>query len=255
MSDQKQIDDLKKYIQAAEASLESAKKALYDLTGEEISSGPQVPSNLQVAADGKVIEGIFNGENMIGPEGKIFSVPANYASKSKLVEGDKMKLTVAEDGSFIFKQIGPVERKKLVGNLSFEDNMYHVMADGKKYSLLHASVTFHKAQPGDKVTIVVPSHGDSVWAAFENVIHDVAPTAPDPADVIDLGLPNEKPEPEPVPPLAPPAAPIESAPSVVLDSPSPFQEPEVASTAPPAAPAPFPDDNAGANSELNDLDI
>jgi hypothetical protein len=257
VSDQKQIDELKKYIQDAETSLEAAKKALSTITGEDFGSisTPQVPSNLQVAADGKVIEGIFNGENMIGPEGKVFSVPANYASKSKLVEGDKMKLTVAEDGSFIFKQIGPVDRKKLVGTLAFEDNMYHVEAEGKKYSLLHASVTFHKAQPGDKVTIVVPSHGDSVWAAFENVIHDVAPTAaePDPADTLNLDIPNEKPVPE----LEIVGA--SDAPTPVPEPAAPFPtdlpvEPPVSAEAPetPATPAPSTDVDPA---DLPDLEI
>ena len=59
---------------------------------------------------GKIIEGQFDGQNMIGPDGKVYPVPANYASKSKLVEGDTLKLTIAQDGSFIYKQIGPVER-------------------------------------------------------------------------------------------------------------------------------------------------
>lgn len=233
VSDKKQIEELKKYIKNAEESLESAKKALADITGEEIpeksSSNTKTPPSLKVTPDGKIIEGIFNGENMIGPEEKVFSVPANYASKSKLVEGDKLKLTVAEDGSFIFKQIGPVERKKLVGDLSFEDNAYYVKAEGKKYSLLYATVTFHKAKPGDKVTIVVPANTDSNWAALENIIHDVAPKGPDPEDTIDLGLPSEKTEEPPVlvaetapiPPPSPPAQP----PATTVPFPTPEPNP------------------------------
>ena len=31
---------------------------------------------------------------MIGPDGKNYPVPANYASKSKLIEGDILKLTI-----------------------------------------------------------------------------------------------------------------------------------------------------------------
>ena len=67
---------------------------------------------------GKIIEGQFDGQNMIGPDGKVYPVPANYASKSKLVEGDTLKLTIAQDGSFIYKQIGPVERKKIIAKIS-----------------------------------------------------------------------------------------------------------------------------------------
>lgn len=176
----KEIEELKKFIATAEESLESAKNALTKLTGEDILKAKKgfKPSSgaiagLNVSESGTIIEGIFDGENMVGPEEKIYPVPANYASKSKLVEGDKLKLTVAEDGSFIFKQIGPTERKKLIGTLSFDDNMFHVLAEGKTYSVLYASVTYFKAKVGDRVTIVVPDEGVSEWGALENIIHDV----------------------------------------------------------------------------------
>ena len=48
------------------------------------------------ARAGRVIEGVFDGENMIGPDGKQYSVPANYASKSKLVEGDILKMKISD---------------------------------------------------------------------------------------------------------------------------------------------------------------
>ncbi|MBA4320115.1 MAG: hypothetical protein C0412_17080, partial [Flavobacterium sp.] len=56
----------------------------------------------EAADKGKVIEGVFDGENMIGPDGKQYSVPSNYASKSKLVEGDILKLTITSRGNFIY---------------------------------------------------------------------------------------------------------------------------------------------------------
>lgn len=183
MDQDKQIENLKRYIASAEESLEAAKKALSELTGQEYSStGPKTDkskfANLRVLESGTVIEGIFDGENMVGPEEKVYPVPANYASKSKLIEGDKLKLTIAEDGSFIFKQIGPIERKKIVGVLNFENNAYHVLAEGKSYNVLYASVSYFKAKPGDRVTIVTPGHGESKWAALENIIHDVEPSEP-----------------------------------------------------------------------------
>lgn len=175
----KQIEDLRKYISSAEESLEAAKKALSDLTGEDYGALETIRANKDFMAayrapeGGQVIEGFFDGENMVGPEEKVYPVPANYASKSKLVEGDRLKLTIADDGSFIFKQIGPVERKKIVGTLAFENNGYHVLAEGKNYNILYASVTYFKAKPGDKVTIVIPGSAPSDWAALENIIHDV----------------------------------------------------------------------------------
>lgn len=124
-----------------------------------------------VMSTGKIIEGVFDGQNMMGPDGKKYPVPANYASKSKLIEGDVLKLTIADDGSFIYKQIGPVERVKKLGTLTQTENgEYRVLADGKSYRVLLASLTYFKAEPGDQVTIVVPQHQDTEWAAVENVI-------------------------------------------------------------------------------------
>jgi DNA-directed RNA polymerase subunit H (RpoH/RPB5) len=119
---------------------------------------------------GKIIEGQFDGQNMIGPDGKVYPVPANYASKSKLVEGDTLKLTIADDGSFIYKQIGPVERKKIIAKMALENGQYIAVVGDKHYRVLYASVTYFKAQPGDEVTIVVPAEGEVTWAAIEAVI-------------------------------------------------------------------------------------
>ena len=58
----------------------------------------------------RIVEGVFDGQGMVGPDGKQYSVPANYASKSKLVEGDILKLTITPRGSFIYKQIEPIEQ-------------------------------------------------------------------------------------------------------------------------------------------------
>jgi DNA-directed RNA polymerase subunit H (RpoH/RPB5) len=122
---------------------------------------------------GKIIEGQFDGQNMIGPDGKVYPVPANYASKSKLVEGDTLKLTIADDGSFIYKQIGPVERKKVIAKMSLENGQYVALVGDKHYKVLYASVTYFKAQPGDELTIVVPANTDATWAAIEALISTV----------------------------------------------------------------------------------
>lgn len=164
-------------IESAEKSLRTAKQLLID-----VSSGKEIPQQayerfaekaqvLSMSEGGKVVEGVFDGQNMIGPEGKQYPVPANYASKSKLVEGDVLKLTIAEDGSFIYKQIGPVERKKVMGILlQDEKGDYRVIAEGKTYRVLLASITYFKAEAADEITVVVPEGVESQWAAVENVI-------------------------------------------------------------------------------------
>jgi hypothetical protein len=119
----------------------------------------------------KVIEGLFNGEKMVGPDGKQYDVPVNYASKSKLVEGDELKLTITANGTFVYKQIRPVERERQVCNLEQDDELnYYAVADGTRWKLLTASVTYFKGQSGDEVIILVPKGAKSKWAAVENVI-------------------------------------------------------------------------------------
>jgi hypothetical protein len=105
---------------------------------------------------------------MIGPDGKEYPVPANYASKSKLVEGDILKLNITDEGTFIFKQIGPVERKQIIGTLVQHDGVYYVEASGSEYRILLASVTFFHLSIADQVTIIVPSDNpNATWAAVE----------------------------------------------------------------------------------------
>jgi hypothetical protein len=162
-------------IEAAEKNIQSAKHLLREMAGGTVSKSStnflEKASGLDVSQGGKIVEGVFDGQNMIGPDSKQYPVPANYASKSKLVEGDVLKLTIADDGSFIYKQIGPVERRKLIGVLMQDENGdYKVIADGKTFRVLLASLTYFKAQGGDEVTIVVPNEGDTQWAAVENVI-------------------------------------------------------------------------------------
>lgn len=122
--------------------------------------------------EARVIEGVFDGQNMIGPDGKQYSVPANYASKSKLVEGDILKLTIQFNGTFVYKQIGPGERERLKGILikDEESGEFLVLADAKKYKVLLASITYFKGQEGDEVAILVPKEKNSTWAAVENLI-------------------------------------------------------------------------------------
>jgi len=127
--------------------------------------------DLEVIGSERIIEGVFDGEKMIGNDGQEFAVPANYASKSKLVEGDILKLTINQHGDFLYKQIGPVERKKIVSVIGLDKNGdYFAVADKKKWKILPASVTYFKGQPGDEAIILVPKDAVSKWAAVENIV-------------------------------------------------------------------------------------
>jgi len=164
---EKQIKRLRSLISEAETNLSAAKELLISILGdgESISA----PSDSVISSpDGKIIEGIFDGQIMIGPDGKNYPVPANYASKSKLVEGDIMKLTITDDGKFLYKQIGPVERKTVIGTLTQHDDKYFVEVGSKEYQILYASVTYFHLKNGSQVSVTIPANNDdATWAAVE----------------------------------------------------------------------------------------
>lgn len=218
------IQALREMIYSSEKSLQSAKAMLLQLEGKKKVGRKK---KLEDDGDGRIIEGTFDGQIMLGTDGKQYPVPANYASKSKLVEGDMLKLTITSDGSFIYKQIGPIERTRLIGVVNQdEDGNYFITADGQPYRVLLASITYFKVEPGDEVTIVTSRDIESDWASIENVIqkssamrnfaaknpkkkdihkedieeHDMqAQKEPEPELITEPALQSEKqPEPEPI---------------------------------------------------------
>lgn len=176
MLDENKLDQIKQMIATAEDAIRSAKqmleKSLEKPTVESAGYSAKTEEIEKISNEGRIIEGVFDGLNLIGPEGKQYNVPANYASKSKLVEGDILKLTIADDGSFVYKQIGPVERKRLVGMLTQDEvtDEFRVLANGKSYKVLLASITYFKGEVGDEVVILVPKDKSSTWAAVENIV-------------------------------------------------------------------------------------
>lgn len=176
MSQASKLALIKELLDTTESNLRSAKQLLMELTGEKSSSknvynaiAASLPDSSQDGED-KIIEGVFNGEYMTDKNGKDYPVPANYASKSKLIPGDVLKLTIKEDGGFVYKQIGPIDRKRVIGVLTYEDGQYKVIANGQAYKVLLASVTYFKGNVGDQITLIVPEKVDSEWGAIEHVL-------------------------------------------------------------------------------------
>lgn len=121
---------------------------------------------------GRVLTGVFDGQNMIGDDGKEYTVPPNYASKSKLLEGDTLKLIIEREGRFIYKQIQPVDRKRITATLDYDilKNQYIAVSGERVWRLLMAAVTYFKGEKGDEVILLIPQEKPSRWAAVENII-------------------------------------------------------------------------------------
>lgn len=163
-SKQNKLALLQQMVENAERNIVAAKQIMKELNSD--SRKPQKESEAS-----QIVEGTFDGEKMISMDGKNYPVPANYASKSKLVEGDILKLTITEDGSFVYKKISSVDTRKVIGIVMKDGkDRYFVSAEGKKYSVLLASLTYFKAKEGDEVILVVPKEKVSTWAAVESII-------------------------------------------------------------------------------------
>jgi len=163
------IEMLRQMILNAEKTMQSAKAMLLQMEGKKKTGRKRKTETEE--GDGSIIEGTFDGQIMHGTDGKQYPVPANYASKSKLVEGDMLKLNITPDGSFIYKQIGPANRRSIIGIVSQDEKgNYFILSEGKPYRVLLASITYFKAEPGDEVVIMIPRDLDCTWAAIENVL-------------------------------------------------------------------------------------
>lgn len=170
----KVLVNMKDSIENALHLLEAGTLEEVDATVKRISGEKHaIDADIAEATGIRVVEGVFDGQNMVGSDGKVYTVPPNYASKSRLVEGDILKLTIRKDGSFIFKQIGPIDRKRVIATLGHDDETQEYLAsdeDGNNWKVLTASVTYYRGIPGDEIVVLVPRQAPSVWAAVENVV-------------------------------------------------------------------------------------
>ena len=161
---------IKQRLDEAERNVQFVRQALEE--HKDMGTGGVDLPEAEHAEGERIVEGVFDGQNMIGNDNQEYPVPPNYASKSKLVEGDVLKLTIGTDGSFVYKQISPIERRRVVGTLEVDEaGNFGVKTPEKTYKLLLASVTFYHAKENDQVTILLPAKGDAEWGAVENIMH------------------------------------------------------------------------------------
>jgi hypothetical protein len=164
------IQELREIIANAQETISSATQLLSAIQGTTPTEMPISQTNEQ-EEDGQAIYGYFDGQIMIGDDGRQYPVPANYASKSKLVEGDKLKLNITPDNRFVYKQIGPVQRNYLIGLVKKDaKGNFTIQTPEKEYQVLLAAATYFKIEEGDEVTLIVPQGKTTIWGAIENVL-------------------------------------------------------------------------------------
>ena len=186
----KQIDLIRQALSAAESSIGVAKQLLSDLEKEGGSRGEKEKRILPG------VVGVFDGENVVTDSGEKHPVPANYASKSMLVVGDKLKLTT-DQGEQRFKQIEHVKRYRTKGVVTKKDGKFHVITPEGSYRVLSAAVAHFGATTGDEAMVLVPAKNlTSAWAAIESVPGKETEVAhlPSPVSGFDAGVEESKKE-------------------------------------------------------------
>lgn len=175
MENKKTIVAIKDFIESAEKSIKNAKKLLKDLMLEnniDFDSTVDLDTkwlNSYSSEDNKIVEWIFTWNEMIWSDWNKYPVPVNYSSKSKLVQWDKLKLTIEKNGRMLYKQIAPIERENKIGLIVKEKDKYQVVCGTKTYDLLSAAVTHFRWNIWDKVTVIVPAWKDATFAAIDIV--------------------------------------------------------------------------------------
>jgi hypothetical protein len=167
-------------IEIIESNLKTAKALLNQVAiekGVKITAEARTPGmrSTEEATSLEVVEGYFDGESMIGDNGKLYLVPQNYASKTQLVVGDRMKWILTPDRE-VFKLIQPASRERVIGTFNIEGDNFVVLVDRypNPIKILKASATYAMKhlglQPGNEVAIYVPKDTTPTWGAFINVM-------------------------------------------------------------------------------------
>ena len=176
MENKKTIEAISDFIITAEKSIKNAKKLLKDLLDEnDISLDTEIDLdtawlNSYTSESNKIVEWVFTWTEMLWSDNNKYPIPANYASKSKLVQWDKLKLTIEWNGKMLYKQIAPIEREFKTWLIVREKERYQVIAEWKTYDLLTAAVTHFRANIWDTVIVIIPANKKATFAAIEALI-------------------------------------------------------------------------------------
>lgn len=173
--EQRTIIAIKDFIETAEKSIKNAKKLLNEVIKEENIDLKNHNTDLSWLTnyydnDNKIIEWVFTWEDMLWADNNRYPVPSNYASKSKMVQWDRLKLTIDPIWRMVYKQIFPIAREIKIWLVAKENDKFIVISEWKTYNLLQRAVTHFKAGIWDKISIIVPSWKEATFAAIESLL-------------------------------------------------------------------------------------
>lgn len=177
---QKLISQLESHISDLKWALLSPKKVTYSRLKKDLSKIKILARELGIKLTANEVLGIYDWYTFVGQDNEKYPIPLNYASKSKLIPGDTLKLTIMDDGELRYKLIKPASRKKTkaILNKDIHGRYIAITKDKKTYFLNFAAVSFFKWRPWDNMTVIINPDMDIQFAAIEFIIKS------DPKDVL-----------------------------------------------------------------------
>ncbi len=164
------LQALQELINNAERSLCHAKNLIGHLAPKPSKKSDAIKEpegHVYKNGSDQIIEGVFDGQDMIGVDKKTYPVPANYASKSKIVEGSKLKCVIKTDGTLQYKIIKEGAFIASTGTIIRDGDHFVVVSQDGMYRLLPAAVTYIRARVGDRIAIRIPKTDKATYAAIE----------------------------------------------------------------------------------------
>ncbi len=135
----------------------------------------QVPQPLPQAdpATAPGVEGTFDGVFLVPTDGEKIEVPAAYASKTRILYGDTVKM-YDDNGEKKFKVMVKQPRKTLNAMATKRDNKWYALTGLGAYKISDSFAEFNKLRLNDRLTILVPEGNLLVpFAAIEEVTKPV----------------------------------------------------------------------------------
>ncbi len=160
--ERKKIQNIHQALSAAVSSIHLAKRLLNELEEAKDADPRELPGTF----------GEFNGYHLVTEEGETYQVPENYASKSELVYGDRLKM-IDKDGKSFFKQVERVKRREIKGVLARKDGTWHIVDSHGSYELLPAAVSYYEGEEGDEAVALIPQENERApFAALKEVLKE-----------------------------------------------------------------------------------
>lgn len=111
--------------------------------------------------------GIYNGKYVVCGDKK-WTVNENYASKSAIIDGDRLDVTYTPGAYPQFKVVDRVFRRFVLAKIVCRDGRIYAQCEGKNYRILGATITFYRLKLGDIVMAEIAEKG-SVYAAITGI--------------------------------------------------------------------------------------